>query len=441
MQFRLKRKNRASNIDSLMTDETVCYDLSRMIQSFNIRGGEFSFFYRAEREPSVTFRVAAPLCSVAVAVTIHTAYSLLQVQTTPSPTSLSYLSSRPLCFASPPTSPHSFHYISITAIMSTLSTVQDLKIALLKDLPAVTDVHIEHCLTVVQQLSNCQVTLDILTETMIGKEVSKLKNHEHEPLKNAAKMLVKKWKRVAAAASGAAAAPASTTTKAKSKISISAAKIGKAERRGSSNSSDTNNAAPANPETEWMGLAPQRQNICKKFYSLLLAVQPELTKQGMHVDAVNHLMAPRAAEIETAMYDKFRNHVASSNAYTDKARTLSFNLKKNRDLCQRVVLGRVSATALIGMTSEQLAPVATQISREVEAKKLQDANRLDWDQANEDKINEMCGIKGDLLNASLFTCGRCKSIKTTSTQKQTRSADEPMTVFVLCLNCGKRWKC
>jgi transcription elongation factor S-II len=329
--------------------------------------------------------------------------------------------------------------------MSTLSTVQDLKIALLKDLPAVTDVQIEHCLTVVEQLSNCQVTLVILTETMIGKEVSKLKNHEHEPLKNAAKMLVKKWKRVAALASGAATPATSTSTSisasSKSKISISAAKIGKAERRGSSNSSDTANATPSNPETEWMGLAPHRQNICKKFYSLLLAVQPELTKQGMHVDAVNHLMAPRAAEIENAMYDKFRNHAASSNAYTDKARTLSFNLKKNRDLCQRVVLGRISATALIDMTSEQLAPVATKIAREVEAKKLQDANRLDWDQANEDKINEMCGIKGDLLNASLFTCGRCKSIKTTSTQKQTRSADEPMTVFVLCLSCGKRWKC
>lgn len=322
--------------------------------------------------------------------------------------------------------------------MSTLSTVQDLKIALLKDLPATTDVQVEHLLTVVEQLSNCQVTLAILTETMIGKEVSKLKNHDHVPLKDAAKMLVKKWKRVAAVASGGAAST-STASTSKSKISISAAKIGKAERRGSSNSSES--AAPSNPETEWMGLAPQRQNICKKFYSLLLAVQPDLKQQGMHIDAVNHLMAPRAAEIENAMYDKFRNHSSSSNAYTDKARSLAFNLKKNRDLCQRVVTGRVSATALIDMTSEQLAPTATKIAREAEAAKLQDAKRLDWDQAHEDKINEMCGIKGDLLNASLFTCGRCKSIKTTSTQKQTRSADEPMTVFVLCLNCGKRWKC
>ena len=40
-----------------------------------------------------------------------------------------------------------------------------------------------------------------------------------------------------------------------------------------------------------------------------------------------------------------------------------------------------------------------------------------------------------------FTCGRCKSKKTTYYQLQTRSADEPMTTFVSCLNCDRNWKC
>ena len=40
----------------------------------------------------------------------------------------------------------------------------------------------------------------------------------------------------------------------------------------------------------------------------------------------------------------------------------------------------------------------------------------------------------------LFKCGKCKSTKTTYYQMQTRSADEPMTTFVTCLNCTKRWK-
>ena len=41
----------------------------------------------------------------------------------------------------------------------------------------------------------------------------------------------------------------------------------------------------------------------------------------------------------------------------------------------------------------------------------------------------------------LFKCGRCKSVKTTYYQMQTRSADEPMTTYVTCKNCGNRWKC
>lgn len=41
----------------------------------------------------------------------------------------------------------------------------------------------------------------------------------------------------------------------------------------------------------------------------------------------------------------------------------------------------------------------------------------------------------------LFKCGRCKSEKTTSTQFQTRSSDEPITTFIYCTNCEKRWRC
>jgi DNA-directed RNA polymerase subunit M/transcription elongation factor TFIIS len=40
-----------------------------------------------------------------------------------------------------------------------------------------------------------------------------------------------------------------------------------------------------------------------------------------------------------------------------------------------------------------------------------------------------------------FTCVRCKSKKTSYYQLQTRSADEPMTTFVTCLNCDRNWKC
>jgi len=39
-----------------------------------------------------------------------------------------------------------------------------------------------------------------------------------------------------------------------------------------------------------------------------------------------------------------------------------------------------------------------------------------------------------------FTCTRCKKSRTKYQELQTRSSDEPMTAFIRCLNCGKRWK-
>ena len=43
--------------------------------------------------------------------------------------------------------------------------------------------------------------------------------------------------------------------------------------------------------------------------------------------------------------------------------------------------------------------------------------------------------------SKMFKCKRCKKRETKYTQVQTRSADEPMTTFVSCINCGNHWKC
>ena len=40
----------------------------------------------------------------------------------------------------------------------------------------------------------------------------------------------------------------------------------------------------------------------------------------------------------------------------------------------------------------------------------------------------------------IFQCKKCKSRKTEYYSLQTRSADEPMTNFITCINCGNRWK-
>lgn len=39
-----------------------------------------------------------------------------------------------------------------------------------------------------------------------------------------------------------------------------------------------------------------------------------------------------------------------------------------------------------------------------------------------------------------FRCGKCKKRECIYKEKQVRSADEPMTLFITCLNCGNRWR-
>jgi transcription elongation factor S-II len=44
------------------------------------------------------------------------------------------------------------------------------------------------------------------------------------------------------------------------------------------------------------------------------------------------------------------------------------------------------------------------------------------------------------MATDMFRCSKCGKRQCTYYEMQTRSADEPMTIFVRCLNCGKRWR-
>ena len=44
------------------------------------------------------------------------------------------------------------------------------------------------------------------------------------------------------------------------------------------------------------------------------------------------------------------------------------------------------------------------------------------------------------ISEGVYACSKCKNKKIFMYQLQTRSADEPMTVFLTCLNCQNKWK-
>ena len=338
---------------------------------------------------------------------------------------------------------------------SAIATVNDLKEALNKEMASPEADHTERIVDILTRLNEVPITLSILAETLIGASVSKVKSgHPNADVAAKAKALVKKWKKLAkeggvGAASGGGSNPGLEREESSASVASSSGSGQQAKRaimkkatvaaaNASAESGEGNETNSV--ESEFAHLPNLRKNISVKLHGILMMSKAEMTAgdDGFDGTAIDHLALSRAGEVESAIQTISRGE---KSAYMDKARSLTFNLKKNADLRQQVLLGQVSADELVKMSPDQLAPAEKAKARDKMVEDLRNSRRLDWEQANEKKINDQCGIKGDLLKASLFTCGRCKSHKTTSTQKQTRSADEPMTVFVLCLNCGKRWKC
>jgi DNA-directed RNA polymerase subunit M/transcription elongation factor TFIIS len=57
------------------------------------------------------------------------------------------------------------------------------------------------------------------------------------------------------------------------------------------------------------------------------------------------------------------------------------------------------------------------------------------------QVREKRQLEGNKAMATdQFLCMRCHKRECTYYEMQTRSADEPMTIFITCLNCGKHWR-
>lgn len=135
-------------------------------------------------------------------------------------------------------------------------------------------------------------------------------------------------------------------------------------------------------------------------------------------------VATVANAIENAMFNMYGS---TDTKYRTKYRDLSFNLKdeKNGKLRERVLNREIPLTSLLTMSNQELANEELKKTRKkVQAKMTRDAQPSNKPAASTDQ----------------FKCGKCKQRKCTYFQMQTRSADEPLTTFVTCVNCNNRWK-
>lgn len=108
-----------------------------------------------------------------------------------------------------------------------------------------------------------------------------------------------------------------------------------------------------------------------------------------------------------------------------RSRVANLRDVKNPNLRTNFLVGAITPARLAVMTAEEMASDEIKQLREQFKKEA----------INDAQLATVQGTKTDLLK-----CGKCKKCNCTYNQVQTRSADEPMTTFVLCNECGNRWK-
>ncbi|GBM65536.1 Transcription elongation factor A protein 2 [Araneus ventricosus] len=113
--------------------------------------------------------------------------------------------------------------------------------------------------------------------------------------------------------------------------------------------------------------------------------------------------------------------------YKNRVRSRVANLKdtKNPELRINVLKGIILPDKIAVMTADEMA------SEEMKGLR----QKFTKEAINDHQMAVTGGTKTDLLK-----CGKCKKSNCTYNQVQTRSADEPMTTFVYCNECGHRWK-
>jgi transcription elongation factor S-II len=131
-----------------------------------------------------------------------------------------------------------------------------------------------------------------------------------------------------------------------------------------------------------------------------------------------------AKQIEAAAY----NNAGSVNeAYKGKMRSLFQNLKNksNPALRKDVLAGRITPKKFVVMSHDEMKS---------------DDRRAEDEKLEKENMNQAMVAQVEKSVSKEFQCSKCNKKMVAYSQAQTRSADEPMTTFCECMNCGNRWK-
>ncbi|XP_037132421.1 transcription elongation factor A protein 1 isoform X1 [Syngnathus acus] len=279
-------------------------------------------------------------------------------------------------------------------------------------------------LDLLKELRSVPMTLELLQSTRIGMSVNAIrKQSTDEEVTSLAKSLIKSWKKLLdEPVSGdkssddkrkdtAPVSPAQGSPEAKEESSSSSNSSGKSEHADVSSNSLIN-TFPRAP-----GTGDSIRIKCRGMLSNALQTGDDYIAIGADCDELG-------AQIEECIFQEFKN---TDMKYKNRVRSRISNLKdvKNPNLRRTVLCGSVTPERMAKMTAEEMASDELKEMRK----------NLTKEAVRDHQMATTGGTQTDL-----FTCGKCKGKCCTYTQVQTRSADEPMTTFVFCNECGNRWK-
>lgn len=160
-----------------------------------------------------------------------------------------------------------------------------------------------------------------------------------------------------------------------------------------------------------------RSNICKK---LNVFFQNEVNAVNLEKGIFNWAMK----EAKNKKVVKKWDNPFFVQIYLDHLRSIYVNLQSNQErLIGMVNNGEIKSQEIAFMTHQEFRP--DKWEELLKAKSIKDKSKF------EQNVEAM---------TDTFTCRKCRSKKCSYYLLQTRSADEPMTVFITCLDCGARMK-
>jgi len=266
------------------------------------------------------------------------------------------------------------------------------------------------------QLKELPITLDTLQKTRIGMAVNVVrKATTKDDIQTLAKGLIKSWKKLL---------DNQEKTKVQRQTSQekpgdTSSNLNKPTSKSELNSSPPSAKAPNNGAKS----SPPRNNVhdpTRRRCQEMIANSLECEQRPEYDPATTSI----GIEVEGCIYDIFEE---TGPKYKNRVKSRVMNLRDKRNIQLRISIidGEIAAEKFAKMTAEDLAhDDLKQQRKDITAQAIKDH-----------QLSKNTGT-----TTGQFKCGKCHKMDTSYSQLQTRSADEPMTTFVYCNNCGNRWK-